>query len=126
MVSFWEQLEHDFGSLCGQGWGGGVVLGIQVVSSLLSGPQTAAISYDYLTSLRSVPYGSEEYLQLRSKVREQWDPLWLGGSSANRILVGTWRWAEGRIVVKPGALGPLADWGLGRKEGRTTFPFVLR
>nr|XP_030687772.1 uncharacterized aarF domain-containing protein kinase 1 isoform X5 [Globicephala melas] len=29
---------------------------------------TAAISYDYLTSLRSVPYGSEEYLQLRSKV----------------------------------------------------------
>ncbi|XP_004624946.1 uncharacterized aarF domain-containing protein kinase 1 [Octodon degus] len=29
---------------------------------------TAAISYDYLTSLRHVPYGSEEYLQLRSKV----------------------------------------------------------
>nr|XP_058913616.1 aarF domain-containing protein kinase 1 isoform X3 [Kogia breviceps] len=29
---------------------------------------TAVISYDYLTSLRSVPYGSEEYLQLRSKV----------------------------------------------------------
>ncbi|XP_029093301.1 uncharacterized aarF domain-containing protein kinase 1 isoform X2 [Monodon monoceros] len=28
---------------------------------------TAVISYDYLTSLRSVPYGSEEYLQLRSK-----------------------------------------------------------
>ncbi|KAG8514363.1 putative aarF domain-containing protein kinase 1, partial [Galemys pyrenaicus] len=33
---------------------------------------TAVISYDYLTSLRSVPYGSEEYLQLRSKVR-MWD-----------------------------------------------------
>uniref|UniRef100_A0A9L0RTR6 AarF domain containing kinase 1 n=1 Tax=Equus caballus TaxID=9796 RepID=A0A9L0RTR6_HORSE len=30
---------------------------------------TAVISYDYLTSLRSVPYGSEEYLQLRSKMR---------------------------------------------------------
>ncbi|XP_010643891.1 aarF domain-containing protein kinase 1 isoform X1 [Fukomys damarensis] len=29
---------------------------------------TAAISYDYFTSLRSIPYGSEEYLQLRSKV----------------------------------------------------------
>ncbi|CAO2587047.1 AarF domain-containing protein kinase 1 [Lemmus lemmus] len=29
---------------------------------------TAAISYDYLTSLRSVPYGSEEYVQLRSQV----------------------------------------------------------
>ncbi|KAM4853875.1 aarF domain-containing protein kinase 1 isoform 2-T3 [Thomomys bottae] len=29
---------------------------------------TAVISYDYLTSLRSVPYGSEEYLQLRSEV----------------------------------------------------------
>ncbi|XP_023581892.1 aarF domain-containing protein kinase 1 [Trichechus manatus latirostris] len=29
---------------------------------------TAVISYDYFTSLRSVPYGSEEYLQLRSKV----------------------------------------------------------
>ncbi|KAL2789646.1 aarF domain-containing protein kinase 1 isoform f, partial [Daubentonia madagascariensis] len=29
---------------------------------------TAVISYDYLTSLRSVPYGSEEYLALRSKV----------------------------------------------------------
>ncbi|KAM9577826.1 LOW QUALITY PROTEIN: aarF domain-containing protein kinase 1-like [Trichechus inunguis] len=29
---------------------------------------TAVITYDYLTSLRSVPYGSEEYLQLRSKV----------------------------------------------------------
>nr|XP_051681944.1 aarF domain-containing protein kinase 1 isoform X2 [Oryctolagus cuniculus] len=29
---------------------------------------TAVISYDYLTSLRSVPYGSEEYVQLRSKV----------------------------------------------------------
>ncbi|XP_008061517.1 uncharacterized aarF domain-containing protein kinase 1 isoform X1 [Carlito syrichta] len=29
---------------------------------------TAVISYDYLTSLRSVPYGSEEYLQVRSKV----------------------------------------------------------
>ncbi|XP_075859948.1 aarF domain-containing protein kinase 1 isoform X3 [Microcebus murinus] len=29
---------------------------------------TAVISYDYLTSLRSVPYGSEEYLKLRSKV----------------------------------------------------------
>ncbi|XP_013372636.1 PREDICTED: uncharacterized aarF domain-containing protein kinase 1 isoform X2 [Chinchilla lanigera] len=29
---------------------------------------TAAISYDYLTSLRHVPYGSEEYLQLRSEV----------------------------------------------------------
>ncbi|XP_045307656.1 aarF domain-containing protein kinase 1 isoform X3 [Leopardus geoffroyi] len=29
---------------------------------------TAVISYDYLTSLRSVPYGSEEYLQLLSKV----------------------------------------------------------
>ncbi|XP_027958371.1 uncharacterized aarF domain-containing protein kinase 1 isoform X3 [Eumetopias jubatus] len=29
---------------------------------------TAVISYDYLTSLRSVPYGSEEYLRLRSKV----------------------------------------------------------
>ncbi|XP_054547874.1 aarF domain-containing protein kinase 1 isoform X2 [Talpa occidentalis] len=29
---------------------------------------TAVISYDYLTSLRSVPYGSEEYLQLQSKV----------------------------------------------------------
>ncbi|KAK2490425.1 hypothetical protein MC885_015661, partial [Smutsia gigantea] len=28
---------------------------------------TVVISYDYLTSLRSVPYGSEEYLQLRSK-----------------------------------------------------------
>ncbi|PNJ65094.1 ADCK1 isoform 9 [Pongo abelii] len=28
---------------------------------------TAVISYDYLTSLKSVPYGSEEYLQLRSK-----------------------------------------------------------
>ncbi|XP_055989698.1 aarF domain-containing protein kinase 1 [Sorex fumeus] len=29
---------------------------------------TAVISYDYLTSLRSVPYGSEEYEQLRSQV----------------------------------------------------------
>nr|XP_020017794.1 uncharacterized aarF domain-containing protein kinase 1 isoform X4 [Castor canadensis] len=29
---------------------------------------TAVISYDYLTSLRSVPYGSEEYLHLRSEV----------------------------------------------------------
>ncbi|XP_036095354.1 aarF domain-containing protein kinase 1 isoform X2 [Rousettus aegyptiacus] len=29
---------------------------------------TAVISYDYLTSLRSVPYGSEEYVQLRSQV----------------------------------------------------------
>ncbi|XP_075804042.1 aarF domain-containing protein kinase 1 isoform X3 [Microtus pennsylvanicus] len=29
---------------------------------------TAVISYDYLTSLRSVPYGSEEYLQRRSQV----------------------------------------------------------
>ncbi|XP_016075655.1 PREDICTED: uncharacterized aarF domain-containing protein kinase 1 [Miniopterus natalensis] len=29
---------------------------------------TAVISYDYLTSLRSVPYGSEEYIQLRSEV----------------------------------------------------------
>ncbi|XP_076979324.1 aarF domain-containing protein kinase 1 isoform X3 [Tamandua tetradactyla] len=29
---------------------------------------TVVISYDYLTSLRNVPYGSEEYLQLRSKV----------------------------------------------------------
>ncbi|XP_023608261.1 uncharacterized aarF domain-containing protein kinase 1 isoform X3 [Myotis lucifugus] len=29
---------------------------------------TAVISYDYLTSLRSVPYGSEEYAQLRSEV----------------------------------------------------------
>ncbi|KAM9202242.1 aarF domain-containing protein kinase 1 isoform 2-T2 [Dugong dugon] len=29
---------------------------------------TAVISYDYFTCLRSVPYGSEEYLQLRSKV----------------------------------------------------------
>uniref|UniRef100_A0A452RZ35 AarF domain containing kinase 1 n=1 Tax=Ursus americanus TaxID=9643 RepID=A0A452RZ35_URSAM len=35
---------------------------------------TAVISYDYLTSLRSVPYGSEEYLQLRSKVRSPGDP----------------------------------------------------
>lgn len=29
---------------------------------------TAVISYDYLTSLRSVPYGSEEYLQRRSQM----------------------------------------------------------
>ncbi|XP_049626352.1 aarF domain-containing protein kinase 1 [Suncus etruscus] len=29
---------------------------------------TAVISYDYLTSLKSVPYGSEEYVQLRSQV----------------------------------------------------------
>ncbi|XP_036286020.1 aarF domain-containing protein kinase 1 isoform X2 [Pipistrellus kuhlii] len=29
---------------------------------------TAAISYDYLTSLRRVPYGSEEYAQVRSEV----------------------------------------------------------
>ncbi|KAM9180243.1 LOW QUALITY PROTEIN: aarF domain-containing protein kinase 1-like [Dugong dugon] len=29
---------------------------------------TAVITYDYFTSLRSVPCGSEEYLQLRSKV----------------------------------------------------------
>nr|XP_045009993.1 aarF domain-containing protein kinase 1 isoform X3 [Jaculus jaculus] len=29
---------------------------------------TAVISYDYLTSLKSVPYGSEEYLQVRSQV----------------------------------------------------------
>ncbi|XP_024593527.1 uncharacterized aarF domain-containing protein kinase 1 [Neophocaena asiaeorientalis asiaeorientalis] len=34
---------------------------------------TAVISYDYLTSLRSVPYGSEEYLQLRSKKQNQGD-----------------------------------------------------
>lgn len=30
--------------------------------------QTAVISYDYLTSLRSVPYGSEEYDSLKSQV----------------------------------------------------------
>ncbi|XP_037057842.1 aarF domain-containing protein kinase 1-like [Peromyscus leucopus] len=39
---------------------------------------TAVISYDYLTSLRSVPYGSEEYLQRRSQVRKLWDPSELG------------------------------------------------
>uniref|UniRef100_A0A7N4P8R3 AarF domain-containing protein kinase 1 n=1 Tax=Sarcophilus harrisii TaxID=9305 RepID=A0A7N4P8R3_SARHA len=32
---------------------------------------TAVISYDYLTSLRSVPYGSEEYVQLKSKVHRR-------------------------------------------------------
>ncbi|XP_068948424.1 aarF domain-containing protein kinase 1 isoform X2 [Petaurus breviceps papuanus] len=32
---------------------------------------TAVISYDYLTSLRSVPYGSEEYAQLKSKVHRR-------------------------------------------------------
>uniref|UniRef100_A0A7N4PPE8 AarF domain-containing protein kinase 1 n=1 Tax=Sarcophilus harrisii TaxID=9305 RepID=A0A7N4PPE8_SARHA len=31
---------------------------------------TAVISYDYLTSLRSVPYGSEEYVQLKSKIQD--------------------------------------------------------
>lgn len=30
--------------------------------------QTAVITYDYLTSLRSVPYGSEEYEFLKSQV----------------------------------------------------------
>lgn len=30
--------------------------------------QTAVITYDYLTSLRSVPYGSEEYDFLKSQV----------------------------------------------------------
>lgn len=38
------------------------------------GSQTAIISYDYLTSLRSVPYGSEEYLKLRSEVRDPRNP----------------------------------------------------
>jgi len=32
--------------------------------------QTAVITYDYLTSLRSVPYGSEEYDFLKSQVGE--------------------------------------------------------
>ncbi|XP_027700516.1 uncharacterized aarF domain-containing protein kinase 1 isoform X3 [Vombatus ursinus] len=32
---------------------------------------TAVISYDYLTSLRSVPYGSEEYAQLKSEVHRR-------------------------------------------------------
>ncbi|XP_021398513.1 aarF domain-containing protein kinase 1 isoform X4 [Lonchura striata] len=31
---------------------------------------TAVISYDYLTSLRSVPYGSEEYEFLKSQIKE--------------------------------------------------------
>ncbi|XP_038035434.2 aarF domain-containing protein kinase 1 isoform X3 [Anas platyrhynchos] len=31
---------------------------------------TAVISYDYLTSLRSVPYGSEEYDSLKSQIKE--------------------------------------------------------
>ncbi|XP_072479784.1 aarF domain-containing protein kinase 1 isoform X3 [Notamacropus eugenii] len=35
------------------------------------GKPTAVISYDYLTSLRSVPYGSEEYAQLKSKVHRR-------------------------------------------------------
>lgn len=30
--------------------------------------QTAVIAYDYLTSLRSVPYGSEEYEFVKSQV----------------------------------------------------------
>ncbi|XP_035117076.2 aarF domain-containing protein kinase 1 isoform X3 [Callithrix jacchus] len=38
---------------------------------------TAVISYDYLTSLKSVPYGSEEYLQLRSKLVEATRIPWL-------------------------------------------------
>nr|XP_033808653.1 aarF domain-containing protein kinase 1 isoform X7 [Geotrypetes seraphini] len=31
---------------------------------------TAAISYDYITSLRSVPYGTQEYDDLKSQIRE--------------------------------------------------------
>ncbi|KAL0601912.1 hypothetical protein AAY473_028107 [Plecturocebus cupreus] len=47
----------------------------QLTSTFTSWVQTAVISYDYLTSLKSVPYGSEEYLQLRSKVGVQWCDL---------------------------------------------------
>ncbi|KAK1160570.1 aarF domain-containing protein kinase 1 [Acipenser oxyrinchus oxyrinchus] len=31
---------------------------------------TAVISYDYLTSLKTVPYGTEDYWAVKSKVRK--------------------------------------------------------
>uniref|UniRef100_A0A8C6BPM3 AarF domain-containing protein kinase 1 n=1 Tax=Monodon monoceros TaxID=40151 RepID=A0A8C6BPM3_MONMO len=49
---------------------------------------TAVISYDYLTSLRSVPYGSEEYLQLRSKIHDlfmSFDDTPLGAASLAQV-----------------------------------------
>ncbi|XP_044916254.1 aarF domain-containing protein kinase 1 isoform X4 [Felis catus] len=49
---------------------------------------TAVISYDYLTSLRSVPYGSEEYLQLLSKIHDlfmSFDDTPLGAASLAQV-----------------------------------------
>uniref|UniRef100_F7HSU3 AarF domain-containing protein kinase 1 n=2 Tax=Callithrix jacchus TaxID=9483 RepID=F7HSU3_CALJA len=49
---------------------------------------TAVISYDYLTSLKSVPYGSEEYLQLRSKIHDlfqSFDDTPLGTASLAQV-----------------------------------------
>uniref|UniRef100_A0A5F9DNF7 AarF domain containing kinase 1 n=1 Tax=Oryctolagus cuniculus TaxID=9986 RepID=A0A5F9DNF7_RABIT len=61
---------------------------------------TAVISYDYLTSLRSVPYGSEEYVQLRSK--------WLSRAQGCDEL---------RTIPVSSSLWPERAWGEGRPAG---------
>ncbi|XP_070325786.1 aarF domain-containing protein kinase 1 isoform X2 [Odocoileus virginianus] len=61
---------------------------------------TAVISYDYLTSLRSVPYGSEEYLQLRSKIHDlflSFDDTPLGAASLAQVHKAVLR--DGRTVA---------------------------
>ncbi|XP_019589219.1 aarF domain-containing protein kinase 1 isoform X3 [Rhinolophus sinicus] len=61
---------------------------------------TAVISYDYLTSLRSVPYGSEEYLQLRSEIHDlfvSFDDTPLGAASLAQVHKAVLR--DGRTVA---------------------------
>ncbi|XP_032964522.1 aarF domain-containing protein kinase 1 isoform X3 [Rhinolophus ferrumequinum] len=61
---------------------------------------TAIISYDYLTSLRSVPYGSEEYLKLRSEIHDlfvSFDDTPLGTASLAQVHKAVLR--DGRTVA---------------------------
>nr|KAF6498807.1 aarF domain containing kinase 1 [Molossus molossus] len=49
---------------------------------------TAVITYDYLTTLRSVPYGSEDYLQLLSEIHDlfmSFDDTPLGAASLAQV-----------------------------------------